>query len=139
MSKDFQTNWMGIFLQRIEEVAGQEIKEKVQEEYIDDSPPTTKSMQFQSTIFGTFSILSTSYPGVRVHVASSSGLVLTEFSSPGPHGFNRERSLHCSGHNSHPVCRKSIFAWLTRTITGAKEPPLNHRGMVFILGYSNIV
>lgn len=31
MSKDFQTNWLGIFLQRIEEIAGQKIKEKVQE------------------------------------------------------------------------------------------------------------
>jgi hypothetical protein len=31
MSKDFQTSWMEIFLQRVEEIAGQEIKEKVQE------------------------------------------------------------------------------------------------------------
>ena len=31
MSKDFQMNWLEIFLQRIGEIAGQEIKEKVQE------------------------------------------------------------------------------------------------------------
>jgi hypothetical protein len=31
MSKDFQMNWIGNFLQRVEESAGQEIKEKVEE------------------------------------------------------------------------------------------------------------
>ncbi|MBU7039653.1 MAG: hypothetical protein HXS45_02510, partial [Theionarchaea archaeon] len=31
MSRDFQTSWMEIFLQRVEEIAGQEIREKVEE------------------------------------------------------------------------------------------------------------
>ncbi|MBU7015985.1 MAG: hypothetical protein HXS44_00635 [Theionarchaea archaeon] len=41
MSKDFQMNWIEILLQRTEEIAGQEIREKVQEGKETLPPPNT--------------------------------------------------------------------------------------------------
>ncbi|MBU7045708.1 MAG: hypothetical protein HXS54_04665 [Theionarchaea archaeon] len=41
MSKDFQMNWIEILLQRTEEIAGQEIREKVQEGRETLPPPNT--------------------------------------------------------------------------------------------------